>query len=49
MTGLPIPPSLWDRILAFLVPGRYGRIELDVVNGKVVSWRFVESGKADAA
>lgn len=49
VNAVPIPASLWQRIVAFLVPGRYGRIELDVVDGRVVGYRFMESGKVEVA
>ncbi len=40
--GLPIPRSIYLRIVAFLVRGRFGRIELDVVDGRIVQMRVVE-------
>jgi hypothetical protein len=43
ISRLPVPQSVWLRIVAFLVPGRYGRIELDVSDGRVIACRFVES------
>lgn len=42
---VPVPQSLWLRIVAFLVPGNYGRVELDVKNGRVVACRIVETIK----
>jgi hypothetical protein len=45
MTRLPIPPSYWERLTEFLVTGRYGRVEFDVIDGKVVHMRLVESVK----
>lgn len=42
---VPLPQSLWLRIVAFLVPGNYGRVELDVSNGRVVSCRIIETIK----
>lgn len=42
---LPLPQSLWLRIVAFLVPGNFGRVELDVANGKIVSCRIIETIK----
>lgn len=49
MNCLPIPVSLMQRMIAFLVPGRFGRIELDVQDGRIVGYRFVEAGKVDQA
>lgn len=40
-----IPASLWLRIVAFVTPGTYGRIELDVIDGKIVQLRLVETVK----
>ena len=45
MNKLPIPASLWARLAEFIVPGRFGRIEIDVIDGKVVAMRLVESVK----
>lgn len=45
MKQLPIPPNIWDRIAAFLVPGKHGRVEIDVIDGKVVQLRLIESVK----
>lgn len=42
---VPLPQSLWLRIVAFLIPGNDGRIEFDVSNGRVVSCRIVETNK----
>jgi hypothetical protein len=41
-----IPASLWLRIVAFVTPGTFGRIELDVVDGRIVQLRLVETVKA---
>lgn len=38
-----LPPSLWQKLLEFLVKGRHGRIELDVADGQIVNIRFLES------
>lgn len=43
MSGLPIPAALWDRILAFLVKGNYGKIVLNVKDGKVVTIQIEQS------
>lgn len=40
-----LPQIVWERLVAFIVPGRYGRVEVDVVDGRVVAVRFVESIK----
>lgn len=40
-----IPQALLDRLLVFLEPGRWGKIELDIVNGKIVGCRLIESIK----
>lgn len=46
MSGrVPVPQSLWLRIVAFLVPGNYGRVELDVKDGRIVSCRIIETIK----
>ena len=45
MKELPIPPSLWVRIVEFLEAGRYGRIQLNVQRGRVVSVEFLETVK----
>ena len=45
MNKLPIPASLWARIVEFLEAGRYGRIQLNVQRGKVVSVEFLETVK----
>lgn len=45
MKELPIPPSLWKKLCEFAVPGRHGRIELDVRDGRVVGMRLIESVK----
>lgn len=41
----PFPQSLWLRLVAFLVPGNYGKIEMDVQNGRIVSCRILETIK----
>lgn len=43
MKSLPLPPSLWERLIAFLVKGRHGRVELDVADGNIVNVRFIET------
>lgn len=45
MKQLPIPASFWERLLRFIQPGTYGRIEMDVVDGRVVQLRLVETVK----
>lgn len=48
MNKLPqIPPSLWKRLFEFLSPGRHGKIELDVRDGRVVGMRLLESVRPD--
>lgn len=42
---LPVPQKLWLRLVGFLVAGRFGRIELDIVDGRIVSGRIIESIK----
>lgn len=42
---VPLPSTLALRVLAFLTPGTFGRIELDVANGRVVSCRITETIK----
>lgn len=49
----PVPPSLWKKLCEFTQPGRHGKIELDVKDGKVVGMRLLESvrpteGKEDS-
>lgn len=47
----PIPPEFWERICRFLAADarRYGRIELDVADGRVVALRFTETVKLSQA
>lgn len=45
MRQLPIPASFWERLLRFIQPGTFGRIEMDVVDGKIVQLRLVETVK----
>lgn len=40
-----LPLTVTGRIVDFLEPGRYGRIELDVVDGRVVALRVHETFK----
>ena len=47
MIEMPIPPSLWKKLCEFVQPGRHGRVELDVRDGKVVGMRLLESVKPD--
>lgn len=49
MTKLPIPPSLWQRILDFMLAGRTGRIEIDVKEGRVQRVTIAESWRAGAS
>lgn len=42
---MPIPPQVWERIRQFISAGRYGRVELDIIDGRVVNVRFVETIK----
>ena len=39
----PIPPHIWSRLVQFLAPGHHGRIEIDVVDGRIVNVRIIES------
>lgn len=43
---MPIPPDLWRRLCEFVTPGRHGRVELDVKDGRVVGMRLLESVRA---
>lgn len=38
-----IPRAVLEKIAAWLVKGRYGKIELDVADGQIVNIRFTES------
>lgn len=42
---MPIPPSMWKRLTAFVKPEMHGKVELDVRDGKVVGMRLIESVK----
>ena len=46
--NLPIPANIATRILLFLVPDKYGRIELDVQAGRIVQCRVIEVVKPEA-
>jgi hypothetical protein len=46
--NLPIPANILTRLLLFLTPGAFGRIELDVQNGRVVQCRVIEVVKPEA-
>ena len=41
---MPFPPGLFELIRAFLSAGKTGRIELDVRNGRILSYRLTEAG-----
>lgn len=41
--SMPIPPHVWERIRQFISAGRYGRVELDITDGRVTNVRFVET------
>lgn len=45
--SMPVPPSLWQRIVAFTLSGAHGKIELDVRAGQIVGMRLIESVKPD--
>lgn len=43
VSRLPVPQSLWVRLVGFLVAGNYGRIEMDVIDGRVVACRITQT------
>lgn len=45
MSG-PIPPLVWQRLLAFLAEGHTGRIVLNVKCGEIRSYELTETGDA---
>lgn len=47
MSRLPIPQSIWQRILDFLLAGKSGRIELDVKDGHVQRITIAESWRSE--
>lgn len=49
MTKFPLPAAVWDRIVAFLLAGKTGRIELYVHDGRVRKCEIVESFRVDDA
>lgn len=47
MKDLPIPSKLWAIIAAFLIPGNYGKVILNVKDGKVVTVQIEQSYHAN--
>ncbi len=45
--ALPIPAKVWSRMLAFLVAGKTGRIELYVHDGRIRKCEIVDSFRID--
>ena len=45
ITTIGMPRNLMDRIQEFLQAGHSGNVQLDIKDGRILSWKVTEYGK----
>lgn len=43
----PIPEQVASKILAFLRDAKTGSVTLEILNGRICSWKILEAGRID--